>query len=110
MGAYIPRRRLARQTAIEAVNHRSLEFARLKTGERSVCGVDEDALTMAVEAARGCLFGMDRAQVTGAYLCSSTLPFADRQNASVQKTALRLRDDLFAADCTGCGCDAGLDG
>lgn len=101
LGVYVPKWRLLRQLAIDAVNRHALEVARLKTGERSVCGIDEDALTMAVEAARGCLFGLDRARTDGAYLCSSSLPFADRQNASVQKTALGLRDDLFAVDCTG---------
>ncbi len=69
-------------------------------GERSMCNHDEDSLTMAVAAARDCLTGMDKRQIDGSYLCSTTLPFADRQNAGILKTALNLRDDMITADFT----------
>ncbi len=62
-------------------------------GERSMCNHDEDSLTMAVAAARDCLTGKDKQKIDGSYLCSTTLPFADRQNAGILKTALNLRDD-----------------
>jgi 3-hydroxy-3-methylglutaryl CoA synthase/NAD(P)-dependent dehydrogenase (short-subunit alcohol dehydrogenase family) len=67
-------------------------------GERSFCNWDEDSLTMAVAAARDCLLGHDKNAVDGLFLCSTTLPFADRLNAGIVKTALNLRDDLQAAD------------
>ena len=69
-------------------------------GERSMCNHDEDSLTMAVAAARDCLTGMDKRKIDGSYLCSTTLPFADRQNAGILKTALNLRDDMITADFT----------
>ena len=69
-------------------------------GERSFCNWDEDSLTMAVEASRDCLAGMDKRAVDGHYLCSTTLPFRDRLCAGVVKTALNLRDDIVAQDFT----------
>jgi 3-hydroxy-3-methylglutaryl CoA synthase/NAD(P)-dependent dehydrogenase (short-subunit alcohol dehydrogenase family)/putative sterol carrier protein len=69
-------------------------------GERSVCNHDEDSLTMAVAAARDCLIGKDKKAIDGAYLCSTTLPFADRQNAGILATALNLREDMITADFT----------
>jgi 3-hydroxy-3-methylglutaryl CoA synthase len=55
---------------------------------------------MAVAAARDCLVGMDKKQVDGLYLASTTFPFADRLNSGIVATALNLREDIFAADFT----------
>jgi 3-hydroxy-3-methylglutaryl CoA synthase/NAD(P)-dependent dehydrogenase (short-subunit alcohol dehydrogenase family)/putative sterol carrier protein len=71
-------------------------------GERSFCNHDEDSLTLAVTAAQDCLTGMDKSMVKGIYLCSTTLPFADRQNAAIGATALNLASSLTAADFTSC--------
>jgi 3-hydroxy-3-methylglutaryl CoA synthase/NAD(P)-dependent dehydrogenase (short-subunit alcohol dehydrogenase family)/putative sterol carrier protein len=67
-------------------------------GERSMCNWDEDAITMAVAAARDCLRGRDKQKMDGLYLASTTLPFADRQNAGIVSAALNLNDNLIAAD------------
>jgi hydroxymethylglutaryl-CoA synthase len=100
-GAYIPKRRLQR-AAIHAANKWFAPgLAGLARGERAVANWDEDALTMAVEAARDCLTGLDRAEVAGLTLASTTLPFADRLNAGVVKEALTLDDDVRASDATG---------
>jgi 3-hydroxy-3-methylglutaryl CoA synthase/NAD(P)-dependent dehydrogenase (short-subunit alcohol dehydrogenase family)/putative sterol carrier protein len=69
-------------------------------GERSVCNFDEDSLTMSVAASRDCLVGQDRKTVDAVYLCSTTLPYADRQNSGIVKAALNLRDDIGTADFT----------
>jgi len=69
-------------------------------GERSVCNFDEDSLTMSVAASRDCLAGQDRKTVDAVYLCSTTLPYADRQNSGIVKAALNLRDDIGTADFT----------
>ncbi len=68
-------------------------------GERAFCNADEDALTMAVEASRRCLEGMDT-RLRGLYLASTSLPFLDRMNAGILKTALQLEDEVRAADFT----------
>jgi 3-hydroxy-3-methylglutaryl CoA synthase len=69
-------------------------------GERSMCNWDEDAITMAVEASRDCLRGRDKSELEAFYLASTTLPFADRQNAGIVSAALNLRDDMITADHT----------
>src|SRR3546814_5825098 len=56
---------------------------------------------MAVEAARDALEGMDRSAIERVLIASTTLPFADRQNAGVVKEALNLRDDVAAMDVGG---------
>jgi 3-hydroxy-3-methylglutaryl CoA synthase len=67
-------------------------------GERSFCNWDEDSVTMAVTAARDCLKGSDKKAVDALYLCSTTLPFSDRSNAGIVKTALNLKDNIIAQD------------
>jgi 3-hydroxy-3-methylglutaryl CoA synthase/NAD(P)-dependent dehydrogenase (short-subunit alcohol dehydrogenase family) len=67
-------------------------------GERSMCNWDEDTITMAVAACRDCLGGLDKQKLDALYLASTTLPFADRQNAGVVAAALNLSDKLITAD------------
>lgn len=63
---------------------------------------DEDALTMAVEAARDALGPEDdRSHVSGLYFASTTQPFLDRLNAGVIAAALTLEKTINAADVTG---------
>jgi 3-hydroxy-3-methylglutaryl CoA synthase/NAD(P)-dependent dehydrogenase (short-subunit alcohol dehydrogenase family)/putative sterol carrier protein len=65
-----------------------------------MCNWDEDALTMAVAAARDCLKGRDKTALDALYLASTTLPFADRQNAGIVAAALNLPDEIITADHT----------
>jgi len=97
-GAYIPRLRLDRMAIYQAMGWFAPAIVMVAQGERSMCNHDEDSLTMAVAAARDCLTGKDKRDIDGAYLCSTTLPFADRQNAGILKTALNLRDDMITAE------------
>ena len=56
-------------------------------GERAMANWDEDAVTMAYEAARDCLPAGDplkeRAHVDAVYFASTSMPFSDRQNAGI---------------------------
>ena len=99
-GAYIPRLRLSRAAIFQAMGWFAPATMAVAQGERSLCNYDEDALTMAVAAARDCLTGKSRETLDGVYLCSTTLPFADRQNAGILATALNLKADLITADFT----------
>lgn len=100
-GAYIPKRRLQR-AAIHAVNRWFAPgLGALAKGTRAVANWDEDVVTMAVEAARDCLVGIDRASIEAITLASTTLPFADRLNAGIVKEALTLADPIRAADASG---------
>lgn len=99
-GAYIPRLRLSRTAIFQAMGWFAPATVMVAQGERSMCNHDEDSLTMAVAAARDCLTGIDKRKIDGSYLASTTLPFSDRQNAGILKTALNLRDDMITADFT----------
>ncbi len=100
-GAYIPRRRLQRAVVVEANKWANPGLAALAKGERSMANWDEDSVTLAVEAARDCLAGVDRGAIGHISLASSTLPFADRQNAGIVATALSLPANLGAMDIGG---------
>ena len=78
----------------------SLAGHKVAQGERSMCNWDEDSLTMAVAASRDCLTGIDKSGIDGLYLASTTLPFADRQNAGIAATALNLKSEILTADFT----------
>lgn len=100
-GAYIPRARLQR-AAIHAANGWFAGGLKgLARGERAIGGWDEDSVTMAVEAARDALTGIDRETVGSVSLASTTLPFIDRSNAGIVKEALTLSDEIGAFDLTG---------
>ena len=100
-GAYLPRHRLQR-SAIHAANGWFAGGLKgLAKGEKAVANWDEDAITMAVEAARDVLAGVDRTAVSTVSLASTSLPFADRLNAGVVKEALTLEDATGAFDVTG---------
>ena len=99
-GAYIPKLRLERMAIVQALSWYAPAIMMVADGERSMCNWDEDAVTMAVAAARDCLTGMDKQQVEGLYLASTTLPFDDRQNAGIVATALNLPSTLLASDFT----------
>ncbi len=100
-GAYIPKKRLQR-AAIHAANAWFAPgLAGLAKGERAIGDWDEDSVTMAVEAARDTLVGVDRAEVGSISLASTTLPFADRLNSGIVKEALNLPDAIAAVDVTG---------
>ncbi|KQZ73745.1 3-hydroxy-3-methylglutaryl CoA synthase [Sphingopyxis sp. Root214] len=100
-GAYVPVTRLQR-SAIHATNK---WFAKglggLAKGEKAIANWDEDSVTMALEAARDALDNIDRARVERVVMASTTLPFADRQNAGIVKEALNLPDGVGAMDVTG---------
>jgi len=97
-GGYIPRLRLSRESIAKAnawVDPSLIAYAR---SERAVCDVDEDSVTMGMEAARDCLNGARRAGVESFYFASTTMPFADRQNSSIIAEALDLRGDIATLD------------
>ncbi len=99
-GAYIPRLRLDRMSIFQAMGWFAPAIMMVAQGERSMCNWDEDSITMAVSAARDCLIGKDKNSLDGLFLASTSLPFADRQNAGIVATALNLREDILTSDFT----------
>ena len=105
-GAYIPRLRLQRKAIAAANAWFNPSVAGLGKGERSMANWDEDAVTMAVEAARDALPATrdplgSRAGIGALYFASTTMPFADRQNAGIVSAALNLSETIHTADIAG---------
>ncbi|HWD25597.1 MAG TPA: OB-fold domain-containing protein [Rhizomicrobium sp.] len=101
-GAYIPRRRLQRKAVAQANAWFAPNLAGGAKGERAMANWDEDAVTMAYEAARDCLPAADpakdRAFVDAIAFASTTLPFLERQNAGIVAAALSLSENIASSD------------
>jgi len=100
-GAYLPRLRLQRKAVAAANAWFAPGLRGLGKGERTMAHWDEDAITMAVEAARECLAGRERAALGRLFLASTTHPYSDRQNAGIVANALNLGAALAVLDVTG---------
>jgi hydroxymethylglutaryl-CoA synthase len=95
-GAYIPHFRLPRSEIGDAWASRG------SRGEKAVANHDEDSLTLAVEAARDCLHGWDRAGIDGLFFVSTTSPYREKQGAGLIASVLGLRPDILTADFAHC--------
>ena len=93
-GAYIPFYRLTHKTIAAAWGGRAWD------GERAVANVDEDSLTMAVEAVRDLLTGRELRDVDGLIFASTTAPYNEKQAAALIATVADLRHDIRVADYT----------
>lgn len=97
-GGYVPRLRLSRAAAVEANGWFNPALKGLAKGHRSMCNWDEDALTMAVEAARDCLNGARPEDLGAVHMASTSFPFDDRQNAAIAAAALNLPSQIATMD------------
>jgi 3-hydroxy-3-methylglutaryl CoA synthase/uncharacterized OB-fold protein len=70
-------------------------------GERVVAAFDEDATTMAVEAARRAMEADANREVPAIYFATTSPPYLDKTNAAAIHAALGLPDACFAADIAG---------
>src|SRR5438128_11772089 len=93
-GAYIPFYRLARKEIARAWGGRAAE------GERAVANVDEDSITMAVEAVRDLLAKQGGSEVDGLMFATTTSPFAEKQASALIATVADLRHDVRTSDYT----------
>src|SRR5262249_61832844 len=80
-GAYVPRLRLQRQAVYDANKWFAAGLRGLAKGERSMANWDEDSITMAGGASRGCLTRHKAAGVGSLYFASTPPPLKGRQNA-----------------------------
>jgi 3-hydroxy-3-methylglutaryl CoA synthase len=100
-GAYLPRLRVPRTVIADAMGWLNAGKPAAR-GERTACNWDEDSLTMALEAARDALPGhADRQDLRAFALASTTLPFADRSNATLVASALELPASAATFDLAG---------
>ncbi|MFC1962995.1 3-hydroxy-3-methylglutaryl CoA synthase, partial [Chloroflexota bacterium] len=91
-GAYIPMFRMSREVIAQAWG------GRVAAGERSVANHDEDSTTMAVAAGIDCLTGIDRTQVDGLYVATTTPVYREKQTSSIVALALDLDREVLTAD------------
>ncbi|HEY7910336.1 MAG TPA: OB-fold domain-containing protein [Blastocatellia bacterium] len=94
-GAYIPYLRLPHKEIARAWGGRATD------GERAVANVDEDSITLAVEAVRDLLAGDDASNIDGLVFASTTSPYAEKQASALIATVADLRHDVRTADYTG---------
>ena len=99
LGVHIPRLRLAHSTVAAATAWANAPAQRIAEGTRAICNWDEDALTLAVEAARPCC-APDSVPQSLAF-CSTTAPFADRDGALMIAAALDLPDTTLTLNLGG---------
>jgi hydroxymethylglutaryl-CoA synthase len=95
--AHVPRRRMPR-AALAAAHGWAAPPGGPPAGARSIAAWDEDAVTLAVAAARALGPAPAPESLT---LASTSLPFADRSNAGIVAAALDLGDHVEALDATG---------
>jgi 3-hydroxy-3-methylglutaryl CoA synthase/uncharacterized OB-fold protein len=97
-GAYIPWYRMNRAIIFEQLGWFNPANASVAQGEKAVANYDEDSITMAVGAALDCLGKEPRDRIDGLYLASTSLPFAQRQNAVIVSEGLDLPSRVRTAD------------
>lgn len=100
-GAYLPRMRLQKKVIADANGWFDASLKGLGRGEKAICNWDEDAVTMAVEAAADCLHHRGRQKIGGLFFASTSGPFLDRQHSVLISEALNLDiKSLRTADVT----------
>lgn len=92
---YVPRCRLDRSLIARAWGTPQ------SAGEIAVANYDEDALTMAAEAALACVPDAEAAALDALYFASTSAPYREKQAASVVATACDLPRRAHTADFTG---------
>lgn len=103
IGAYIPYYYMKRETMGKAWEGRGAK------GERSLANVDEDSITMGVEAAMDCFRFISRDKIDALYFASTTAPYSEKSNSSLIAVACDLGNNVFASDfahCTKAGTNA----
>jgi 3-hydroxy-3-methylglutaryl CoA synthase len=101
-GGYVPRLRLQRSAAAKANAWLNPGLMGKSKGERAMANWDEDAITMAVEAARDALGpGDDRSHINALIFATTTGAYSDRLNAGIVAAALTLEKSVGASDVTG---------
>ncbi len=93
-GAYIPWHRMERGTIAKAWGGFAMP------GEKAIASYDQDSLTLAVEAARDCLAGLDSSKVDGLLFATTTAPYKEKQCSSIMAMPLDMRRDIRTADIT----------
>src|SRR3546814_2044483 len=90
-GAYVPRLRIDRAIIAAAHGWMAPGLKGAARGSRAFRSWDEDAVTMAVEAARDCLRGVDAGSFAALHVASTSFPYADLQNGRSEEHTSELQ-------------------
>ena len=93
-GAYLPKYLMPRELIAKAWDFPAVP------GTKAIARVDEDSLTMAVEAGLDCLSGIDPKSIDGLYFASTTQVYTEKDSASFIATVLDMREDIITIDFT----------
>ena len=93
-GAYLPKYLMPRELIANAWDFPAVP------GTKAIASVDEDSLTMAVEAGIDCLSGIDPKSIDGLYFASTTQVYTEKDSASFIATVLDMREDIITTDFT----------
>lgn len=102
VGGYVPRYRLGGQAVAQV-------WGGGGGGERAVANYDEDALTMACEAALNAIGSRDVARVGACFFASTSAPYVEKSNATLLASVADLGAGVLTADLGGslrCGTTA----
>jgi len=92
LGAYLPYNYLTRSALGKAWGGKGGK------GEKSIADVDEDSVTMAVEAAMGCFRFVERESINALFFASTTGPYAEKSHSTLIGVACDLSEDTFTSD------------
>ncbi len=91
-GAYIPWHRIDRKSYLNAFGGFAIP------GEKAIAGIDEDSVTMGVEAGIDCLSEIDPKTVDGLLFATTTSPYKEKQVSAMMAMPLDMRPDIRTAD------------
>jgi 3-hydroxy-3-methylglutaryl CoA synthase len=97
-GGYVPRLRIERSHIADAHKWMAPGLRGQAKGSRAFMSWDEDAVTMAVQAARDCLDGRKPDGIEAIHFASTNLPYADLQHSSLVASALGLPSGIAGSD------------
>ena len=95
-GVYIPRLRLQQKDA-------AMAWGSWSGGEKAVCGIDEDVVTMAAEASDNAMkhSGIDPAQIGAIHIGTSSSPYIEQYIAPILAETLGLHPETTMLDYSG---------
>ncbi|MFX1489219.1 MAG: OB-fold domain-containing protein [Promethearchaeota archaeon] len=93
-GAYLPKYLLSRDLIAKSWDFPSVP------GSKAVASIDEDSITMGVEAGLDCLNGIDPKSIDGLFFATTTQVYTEKDSASFIATVLDLREDIITTDFT----------
>jgi hydroxymethylglutaryl-CoA synthase len=100
-GTYIPQYRIKLSDIADVWKKNSEEITSgLKVTEKAVCAIDEDAVTLAIEAGKRALAmaNIVPEKIGGVYFGSESHPYAVNPSSSIVAEYLGIGNDYFAAD------------